>query len=284
MFKSYYYLTKPGIVYGNALTAAAGFLLASRGQVNWWLLVALVVGTSLVIASACVYNNYIDRDIDQLMDRTKRRALAKGKITGPAALIYATGLLMVGFVILVRYTNWLTVIIGLIALVDYVALYGWSKRRSVHGTLVGSISGAAPIAAGYTAVTNRFDAGAIILFAIMVLWQMPHFYAIAIRRANDYAAAKIPVLPLVSGVRQTKIQMIAYTAAFILAATALTIFGFAGYSYLVVMLAFGGWWLSLGLKGFGADDNIAWAKRVFGGSLVVLLALSVMLAVNSVLP
>ncbi len=284
MLKECYWLTKPGIIYGNALTAAGGFLLASKWHASIWLFLATILGTCLVIASACVINNYIDRGIDKKMVRTKKRALVTGKISGRGAIIYGLALGFIGLSILIIGTNALVALIGLVAYIDYIILYGVSKRLSVHGTLVGSIAGAAPPVAGYCAVTNRFDIGALILFLIMVAWQMVHFYAIAIRRSSDYRAANIPVLPLVKGVRTTKIQMIAYTIAFIAAIISLGVFGYAGYSFVIVMAALGLIWLYKGLSSFNLTDNIAWARQMFMYSLVVLLSFSVMISVGQILP
>lgn len=284
MLKECYWLTKPGIIYGNALTAAGGFLLAAKWHIDLVLFLATIIGTCLVIASACVINNYIDRGIDQKMARTKGRALVTGKISGQWAIIYGVTLGMLGFTALIVWTNWLVVAIGLIAYIDYIVLYGVSKRISVHGTLVGSIAGAAPPVAGYCAVTGHFDLGAFIVFAIMVCWQMVHFYAIAIRRAKDYKAAKIPVLPLVKGVQATKIQMICYTIAFIAAVTSLGAFGYTGYTFVVVMAGLGLYWLYRGLKSFNITDNVLWAKQMFLFSLVVLLSFSVMMSIGSTLP
>lgn len=284
MIKEYYHLTKPGIIYGNLITAAGGFLLASKGHIQFGLFLAILAGTSLVIASACVFNNYIDRGIDQKMERTKQRAMVKGSISGPAALTYGAILFILGVAILAWYTNFLTLGIGLIAFIVYVAVYGVGKRRSVHGTIIGSVAGAAPVVAGYTTVTNRFDLGAFVLFAILVLWQMPHFYSIAMYRLDEYKAADIPVLPLKTSMRTTKIQILAYITAFIVAVVSLTVFGYAGYTYLVVMVLLGLAWLRLGSQGFKAKDDAAWARTMFRFSLVVILSLSVMLAVGSVLP
>lgn len=284
MFRTYVQLTKPGIIIGNIITAAAGFLLASKGHVNLPLLVATLVGTSLVIGSACVFNNVIDRNIDRVMARTKKRALAMGVVNPRAALIYAVILGLVGFAILTAYTNRLVVLVGLAAMIDYVIAYGYWKRKSVYGTLVGSLSGAAPIVAGYLAVTERIDAGAIILFLIMVVWQMPHFYAIALRRLSDYAAAGMPVLPAIKGARRTKIQIIIYVAAFILAVSATTIFGYTGYIYLVVMVAAGLVWLVVGTRGLKAEDDTEWARRMFVISLVVVMLFSVMLPLGGLIP
>jgi protoheme IX farnesyltransferase len=284
MLRECYLLTKPGIIYGNALTAIAGFLLASRWHVRPLLLAATIVGTCLVIASACVINNYIDRGIDTKMARTQKRGLVTGKINGRWAIIYGMALGLIGFTALVLFTNLLVVAIGLVAYIDYIVLYGISKRISFHGTLVGSVAGAAPPVAGYCAVTGHFDGGALIIFLIMVCWQMVHFYAIAIRRADDYKAAGIPVLPLVKGVPATKVQMISYTAAFIAAVTALTVFGYAGYLFLILMAGAGLLWLYKGLTSFRITDNIQWASGMFGYSLLVLLIFSAALATGSILP
>jgi protoheme IX farnesyltransferase len=284
MLKECYWLTKPGIIYGNALTAAGGLLLASRWHIALWLFLATISGTSLVIASACVINNYIDRGIDKKMERTKKRALVTGRISGRGAIAYGVALGLIGFTILIIGTNALVAAIGLVAYIDYIVLYGVSKRLSVHGTLVGSIAGAAPPVAGYCAVTGRFDVGVLIIFLIMVCWQMVHFYAIAIRRSDDYQSAKIPILPLVKGIRATKIQMIGYTIAFIAAVISLGAFGYAGYTFVLIMAALGLVWLYKGLHSFNITDNVAWARQMFMFSLVVLLSFSVMLSLGSTLP
>lgn len=237
-----------------------------------------------MIASACVFNNYIDRDIDKLMARTKMRALAKGSVSGRSAIIYASLLGVAGFLVLAVYTNWLTVFLGILALVVYVVIYGFTKRRSVHGTLVGSISGALPLVAGYCAVNGRFDTAAVILFFILVFWQMPHFYAIAVYRFSDYKAAKMPVLPVKKGIPAAKKQIIFYILAFIASAAGLSLFGYTGYTYLAVMLVLGLMWLKLAIKGFGAADDRVWARQLFRFSLVVLVVLSVFISFGGVLP
>lgn len=239
---------------------------------------------ALIMASACVFNNYIDRGIDKKMARTKKRSLVSGEISGRNALVYATVLGLLGFAALGLWTNPLVVLIGLAAFVDYIVLYGIVKRRSVHGTLVGTVAGAAPPAAGYCAVTGKFDFGAFIIFIIMVFWQMVHFYAIAIRRAKDYKAAGIPVLPVARGVQETKIQMILYTIGFIFAVLALSTRGYASWSFAVVMGLLGAVWLYKGIKSFGIKDNVLWAKNMFLFSLIVLMSFSVMLSVGSILP
>jgi heme o synthase len=284
MLKTYYRLTKPGIIYGNTLTAAAGFLLGSDGDIDFIGLLAALAGTALVIASACVINNYIDRDIDAKMARTKKRALVSGKVTGPQALVYAVMLGIAGFTILATQANPLTLCIGAIGFIDYVVLYTWSKRYTVFATLIGGIAGATSITAGYTAATNSLDIGALLLFTILVLWQMPHFYAIALFRLSDYKAAGVPVLPVVKGTRHTKIQILLYIVAFTAAIIALTISNITGYTFVAVMCLLTGVWFRRGLQGFAVQDDKDWGRKMFLFSLIIILALSVMLSLDTWLP
>ncbi|MDB5184433.1 MAG: cyoE [Candidatus Saccharibacteria bacterium] len=281
--RDYYQLTKPGIIRGNVMTTIAGFLLASRGHISWSRLVLAIIGMSLVIGGACVSNNYLDRGIDRHMERTRKRAMVRGTISPQRALTFAAGLLIAGAVAL-AFVNWISLALGLFGVFAYVALYGLAKRRSVHGTLVGSISGAIPIVTGYTAASGRLDGAAGLLFVVLTVWQMPHFYAIAIYRRQDYAAAGLPVLPVVRGIAAAKRQIIAYIAGFVVACTLLTILGYTGYVYLAIMLVVGLYWLKLALKGRRASDDNRWAKQVFGMSLATLTVFSVVISVNWWLP
>ncbi len=283
--RRYYYLTKPGIIYGNDMTAAAGYLLAARGRIDWGTLAAMLVGLSLVMASGCVFNNVMDRGIDAKMARTKKRAVATGAVAVVAALVYGTVLGVVGFGILAAGTTAVATATAAVGWVSYVVLYGWAKRRTVHSTLVGSIAGAVPPVVGYTAVTGRLDVGAWLVFAILVAWQMPHFYAIAIRRLSDYRAAGLPVLPVVAGVRAAKIQIVAYVGLFVVVAAILALAGYTGYTYLAVVTAAGMVWLGRAMEGLRAGiDDEQWARKLFGFSLLVLLTLSVMMGLNAWLP
>lgn len=262
------------------MTTAAGFLFGSLGHFDIAAFIGVMVGTSLVIGAGCVFNNVIDRRIDAKMERTSKRALVTGEVPVSYALIYAAFLLFFGFLILLLFTNILTVVIGIIGFVDYVLLYGFFKRRTTLGTLVGSICGATPIIAGYCAATGHFDTGALLLFLIMVFWQMPHFYSIAIYRGKDYASASVPVLPVVKGVKIAKMHILIYTLLFIAANVLLYTSGYAGYAYLAVMLIAGIWWLRWALMGFKAADSNKWARKMFGYSLIILLIFSFMISIN----
>lgn len=280
--RPYYWLTKPGIVYGNVMSAVAGLLLASTAGINYWLLAELAVGVALVIASACVFNNYLDRQLDAKMARTNKRALVTGTIPLKQAIVYASSLGVIGFLILGVYTNWLTVIIGLIGYVDYIVLYGIAKRRTLYGTAVGSLSGSASLVAGYVAVANRLDATALTLFLIMTFWQMAHFYAIAMYRLADYAAADLPLLPIKKGLPKTKFRIQLYIVGFIVATAQLSFLGDCGIVYFLTMLGMGGAWFRLGLK--ANSSHIDWARSMFKFSLLVLLVFCILLAFNAILP
>jgi len=280
-FKNYYNLTKPGIIYGNLITAVGGFLLASKNHIDISLLIFTLLGISFIIGAACVFNNYIDRGIDQKMARTSKRALVSGLIKPLNALIFGSVLGCIGLAILILRSNLFVVIIGITAFFMYVVVYGIAKRRSIHGTLVGTLPGAAPIVAGYCAVSDSFNSAAIILLIVLIAWQMAHFYAIAIYRFDDYKAASIPVLPVVKGITNTQIQILAYIGAFIVATACLTFFGYTGYIFMIVMLALGLWWMYMGIKGFKAPKPKTVAQKMFLFSLIIIVSLSFMLSINA---
>lgn len=272
--KTYYMLTKPGIILGNIITTASGFALASKGHVDIPLFLITLIGLGLVIASAGVFNNYIDRHMDARMERTKNRAFPQGLVSTRRALLFGGILGLLGLFIL-SYTNFLTVCVALFGFFVYLVLYAFMKYRSFYGTLVGSLAGAVPPVVGYCAVSNTFDMGAFLLFMIVVLWQMPHFFAIAIYRMDDYAAAKIPVLPLVKGIEATKMQMLFYIVIFMLTALLLTATGYTGYLYALIVFGLSLIWLGLCLRGFQIDDSKRWAKEMFVYSLMVIIGLCI---------
>lgn len=297
--KNYYQLAKPGIIYGNALTAIAGFFLAlgnkygsaAAQNFSWSLLAGALFGISFVIGSGCVFNNYIDRGIDAKMQRTKDRALVKGSVNLRSAIIYGIILGLIGFGLLWQFTNLLTVLVPAIGFIFYVCIYGFAKRRSVYGTHIGAISGAVPPLVGYCAVAGRIDLGALLLFLALCFWQLPHFFAIGIYRQEDYITAGLPIWPIKKSVQSAKLQIALYICAFIALAVAISFFHYAGYLYLAIVFVFSLYWLWLSLKGFRikTDDQPApadriWARKVFLFSLVTIAVFSVMLAVGPFLP
>lgn len=276
-------------MYGNVLTTVAGFLLAAGyfSTFDLGLFVATIAGMALVISSACVLNNVLDQDIDRIMERTKTRGVASGEVASRPATIFSAVLGILGIIILALWVNWLTVAVGIAGFVVYVWLYGaFSKRKSIHGTAVGSISGAAPILAGYVAVSDRIDAAAVLLFLMIFFWQFPEFYSIAIYRKKEYAKAKVPIMSVVKGVQVTKNQIFVYTIAYVVSTLLLSSYGYTGWIYFVVMALTGIYFIWLGYKGLKTKpkDDDAWARKMFHFSLKSLLILCLMLSVGALLP
>ena len=281
MIKQYLLVTKPGIIFGNLVSVIGGFFLASKGSLDLPLFLATITGVSLVIASGCAFNNYIDQDIDRIMERTKNRVLVQGLISPKVTLVYATLLGLVGVALLDIVANRLAALLAVMGFVVYVGLYSlWLKRKSVYGTLIGSLSGAAPPVIGYCAVSNQFDMAALILLLIFSLWQMPHSYAIAIFRFKDYQSASIPVLPVKYGISVTKNHIFRYILAFAVATLMLTLSGYAGYSYFVVAALISVGWLAMAQAGFKTTNDQVWAKKLFMFSIIAITTLSVMMSVD----
>lgn len=282
MISLYYRLTKPGIIYGNGMSAVAGYFIAARWHFDLSILFSMIAGLSLIIAAGCVFNNYLDRDIDAHMDRTKKRALVTGTISPARALLFGSSLGILGTIILFVGTNVLALFVALLGLFAYVVIYSmWCKRYTLHATLIGAIAGAVPPVVGYVSVTGTLDVAACILFLILMSWQMPHALAITIRRRDDYLKANIPVMPIARSVFAAKLQIASYAFVFLIATLALAITGYAGKIYLVVMggLAFA--WLLMSLQGFTAKEDTGWAKRIFLFSLIVMTAFCVLCALDA---
>lgn len=285
MLRAYLKLTKPGVMLGNLITTIAGFLFAANGSIELVLFTATTVGTALIISSACVINNYLDQDIDSKMERTKKRPLISGEVSPVGALIFGIFLGVLGLIYLLLWTNNWVVGVGIFGFVTYVWLYGvLGKRKSVHGTLVGSLSGAAPILAGYVAVNPGLDATGALLFLILFFWQMPEFYSISIYRRKEYAKAGVPVSSVVRGMEATKRQIFVYTVLTVLCIVGLGAMPLASSSYLLVMLLVSVYWLKLAGEGLNRKSGDAWARRNFHFSLIVLIVFSLIISFNPYLP
>ncbi len=287
MLRKYYSLTKPGVLYGNVITGVAGYLFGAVyfDHFNAGRFIAAIGGMTLVIASACVINNVLDQDIDAKMERTKTRAVAAGEIKPLYAVIFSIILGAAGVAILAAWVSWLVVGIGAGGFVVYVWLYGaFSKRRSIHGTLVGSLSGATPILAGYCAVSGRVDAGGLLVFLALFFWQFPEFYSIAIYRRREYQAAGVPVITVVRGVPTAKRWIFICSIGFVASSLALTAFGYTGWLYFAVMALAGTYWLKLGWAGQKLKQSDGWARQMFHISLLILMLYSAMLPIGAWAP
>src|SRR5690606_4488292 len=277
-------LIKIGIVNSNLITTFTGLWLAFMFTEKHFLqsldiVILTLVGSAFIIAGSCALNNFIDRDIDPIMQRTKGRPTVTGKISGSKVLII--GFTLVGLGLLMLFlTNIVTGVIGIIGVFSYVVLYSmWSKRRHVSNTIVGSISGAVPPLIGWAAVDPTLPTMAWMLFLIMFVWQPPHFYALAMRRVEEYRAASIPMLPVVKGFEVTKRHIIIWVLLLLPTPFFMTELGMA-FVILATILNIG--WLVFGLISYKTMDNIKWATRMFVYSLNYLTILFTGMVILSV--
>lgn len=282
-WRDFVQVAKPGILFSNLITTFGGFWIASRWDIQWLLMVWTLVGTMLVMASGCVLNNYLDRDMDVKMARTRNRALPTGAMTPNMVLSYGIVLGIAGLSMLGILVNTLSALLGLLGLFVYVWVYtAWLKRTSVWSTTIGAISGAVPPVIGYTAVANQLDAGALILFLILFLWQPPHFWALGIRRLEDYKAAGYPLLPVVKGVHPTKISMMRYVVPLVPVSILLYTYNYVGVFYLIASTLLGLAWVFMCARGFAAKDEIKWSKGVFLFSINYLTLLFIIMVIDTV--
>lgn len=264
MLKDLVILTKPGIIRLNLIAAFGGFWVASKWHIDYGLLVLMLIGSALTMASSCVFNNYWDRDFDTKMERTRNRPLPQGRMKPIYALLYSIALGAAGLAILFLLVNPLTGWLGMLGMFVYIVVYTIIlKRHSTWSTSIGGVSGAMPPVIGYCAVTGTVDAGAWILFALLFLWQPAHFWSLAIRRVEEYRAAHFPLLPVVKGVKRTKWQMIPYIALLLPASILMYTYGYVGIYFLILSIALGTLWLVHAVMGLRTRDTDKWAKTDF---------------------
>lgn len=267
---------KTGIIKSNLIPMISALMLALYTYELSFVenipnLIFALIGSALIIGAAGTFNNLYDRDIDAIMPRTQSRPTVTGELNTKTILIVAIILLVVGLVILLLTTP-LAAFLGLLGVFFYVVPYTmWTKRRTIWNTEVGSISGAMPPLIGWAAVApDIWHPAAWALFIIMVIWQMPHFYAIAIRKKDDYAVAHIPMLPVVKGERRTYIQSNIYLI--LLMFTSL-LFLPLSVGLTLASIILGGIWLWISFVGYRQMDGKKWANKMFGYSLVYMTVL-----------
>ncbi len=289
-------LTKPGVTRMCALTAAGAAWMALRSSdspfaaetpADGWcspgfaVAFAGVIGASLAVAGASALNMWLERAKDPLMARTRTRPLALPeavrKLSSRTALGFAVGLCALSLAVLWLFTNPLTAVLAAWAIVGYALVYTPLKYRTPLALVIGAVPGAAPPLLGWTAVTGDIDAGGLALFAILLVWQMPHFLAITLFRQADFARAGIQCVPVVRGELVTRLQAIAWSVALVPISLLPTVIGLTGWLYgavaLVLSLAFLGF-ACTGLRSFsGSHEAMRWARQFFFASLLYLPAL-----------
>jgi len=273
----YYELCKPRVVYLIVFTAVVGMILAVPG---WPPLNALIFGTigiALAASSAAAINHLLDQRIDKIMARTRNRPLPAGQLGTTQVLVFALILAALSMAVLIAWVNVLTAVLTFFSLIGYAIIYTvWLKRATPQNIVIGGAAGAAPPVLGWTAVTGTIDPHALILFLIIYVWTPPHFWALAIHRRKDYAAADIPMLPVTHGARFTRWHILFYTILLVIVTTLPYLTGMSGLLYLagVTVLNIGFLWYVLMMMQ-NKDDRLP--MQTFGYSIIYLMVLFVFL-------
>lgn len=276
-------LTKPRITLMVIITTLGGLFLAQRAEgavFSAWIVACAVTGTTLIVGGANALNMYLERDIDGRMARTQNRPLPAGRLSARVALWFGVGLSVAAVPVLAIGVNPLTALLAVLANVSYVLAYTPMKQRSHHALLVGAVPGAIPPLLGWTAATGRIEPAGLVLFAVLFLWQVPHFLAIAIFRREDYARAGLVVMPNVTGVRDVKHAIVRYSLALVGASLLLVPLRVAHAGYFGIASLLGAVFFGLGCWGFREEAGRKWARSLFGVSILYLLLLFAAVAVD----
>jgi protoheme IX farnesyltransferase len=278
-FASMVRLGKPRITGMVVITFLGGLWLAP-GEIAHWRTIMTLIGTALLVAASNTLNMYLERDADALMERTRDRPLPRAIVSPEAALAFGAGLACVGVALVFLGSNLLTGLLGLLAISGYVAVYTPLKRVSGSALFVGAVPGALPPLMGWTAVTGHLDAPGLALFAVLFLWQIPHFLAIATYRGADYARAGFKVLPLTVSVRVTRATMFVFSVVLVAVTIALEPLRVAGPRYAIVATLLGAVFIGWAAAGFRRAAENRWARSLFLYSIVYLTLLFVALVVD----
>ncbi len=270
---AYVALTKPRIIELLLITTVPTMVLAEQGWPSTWLVIITLVGGTLAAASANVVNMYIDRDIDALMERTKERPLVTGAIEPRHALIFAAVLQIVAFCVLWAGANLLSAVLALAAAAFYIGVYTiWLKRTSQQNIVIGGIAGAVPVLVGWAAVRDSLGWTPIVLFVAMFLWTPPHFWALAVKYADDYRAAGVPMLPAVAPIETVVRKMAGYTVALWITTLVLIPVADLGWIYGVAAVVLGAMFLG-GTIALARNPTPAASMRLFGFSITYVTVL-----------
>ena len=280
---AYVALTKPRIIELLLVTTLPTMVVAQRGLPPLWLMAATLIGGALAAGGANAINMYVDRDIDRLMKRTKNRPLVTGAVTPAAALVFALALEVAAFFELWLAVNLLSAVLAISATLFYVFVYTlWLKRRSSQNIVIGGAAGAVPVLVGWAAVTNSLAWAPVVMFAIIFIWTPPHFWSLAVRYKEDYAAADVPMLPVVASMKRTTTEIVYYTVALVAVSFLLGPVAHLGWVYMITAAVLGAGFLYFVTRLWGLAQNGEVggrdAMRVFGFSITYLTVLFVAMA------
>ena len=278
--RDYIELCKPRVVALMLLTVIVGMFLATPGLIPISTVVASLLGIGLCASSAAAINHIVDKRIDALMVRTKKRPVAHGRVSVTAALWFALIIGISGLVLLVYFVNSLTAVLTFITLIGYAGIYtGYLKRATSQNIVIGGLAGAAPPLLGWTAISNQLDPQALLLVLIIFTWTPPHFWALAIYRFDDYKNAEIPMLPVTHGIMHTKLNILLYTILLVVVTLLPFIVKMSGLFYLVGAILLGLRFLYWAIVLYRSEEA-ADAMRTFRFSIVYLMLLFVFLLID----
>ena len=276
----YVALTKPKIISLLLVTTWGAMMVAQRGFPSPWLVLLTLLGGTLASGGAGAVNHFIDRDIDTQMGRTKGRPVVTGRIAPWQALVFGIALEALSFILLTVAVNLLTAVLALGGYLFYVVIYTlWLKRATPQNIVIGGAAGAFPPLVGWAAVTNTISAGALVLFAIVFFWTPPHFWALALLIRGDYARAKVPMMPVVRGVEETRKQIMVYSVIMVATTLLLLVTGTSGPIYLVLALALGAKFLWDAVRLLREQTQQA-ARRLYLYSLLYLALLFLAMVID----
>lgn len=279
-WRDYLELCKPNVVALMILTSVIGMLLSTEEAVPWLVLIFGNLGIALCAGSAAAVNHIVDRHVDDKMARTLNRPLAQGRLTPKQAVIFSLATGGSGMAILLIFTNVLTAWLTLASLVGYAFIYTmFLKRATPQNIVIGGLAGAAPPLLGWTAVTGEVHYNALLLVLIIFAWTPPHFWALAVHRKEEYAKAKIPMLPVTHGETYTKINILLYTLLLIVVTTMPYLTGMFGWLYLMGSLILGIgflYWAIVMLRSKGGNSGM----KTFQYSIIYLMVLFAIMLVD----
>lgn len=279
-WRDYIELCKPRVVLLMLLTVVVGMYLAAPGWVDLYLLSSSLIGIGLCAGSAAAINHLVDRRIDAIMARTKKRPVAHGRVSVVQALFFALVMGVLGLAMLIFFVNKLTALLTFITLIGYAGVYtGYLKRATSQNIVIGGLAGAAPPLLGWTAVTNQLDPQALLLVLIIFTWTPPHFWALAIYRYEEYQHAQIPMLPVTHGIQFTKLNIYLYTILLLVVSILPFVVGMSGLFYLIGALILGARFLFWAHKLYRTDKAVV-AMQTFRFSIVYLMLLFMFLLID----
>jgi protoheme IX farnesyltransferase len=277
---AYVALTKPRIIELLLITTLPTMIVAQRGMPPVWLMAATLLGGALAAGGANAINMFVDRDIDKLMHRTRKRPLVTGAVTPRNALVFAITLEVVAFVELWGWVNLLSACLAVSATLFYVFVYTlWLKRTSSQNIVIGGAAGAVPVLVGWAAVTNSLAWTPLVMFAIIFVWTPPHFWALAVKYKDDYQAANVPMLPAVATFRRTAGEILIYSLLLVGVSVLLAAVAALGALYLISAAALGAVFVALALRLWRTATPKA-AMQLFSYSITYLTLLFVVMAVD----